>query len=229
MLRTLVRVSDGAAVVVAFRDQAGAAVPRPEARVVTTEINYLAVSNVVRLGDFPLTDFGLRYGSPSRAGFFEPPYPSPQASELRVIATVHAFETPPYRITDLGDTAIDGHPVYHLGLEPIRDPARNVLRQMWIDKESFLPVRYLAWRTVDTPLEHFAYLVTVNCAAIDGHLVNMDAVGTNDHGQGNWRIFDVSFPAAEPDWVFDPSQWKAHFGEAIPNLAPSSSAANGLP
>jgi hypothetical protein len=139
VLRTLVRVADGAAVVVAFRDQAGKAVPRPEARVVTTEINYLAVSNVVRLGDFPLTDFGLRYGTPSRAGFFEPPYPSPQASALPVIATVHAFETPPYRITDLGDTTINGRPVYHLGLDPIRDPSRNVLRQMWIDKEASYP------------------------------------------------------------------------------------------
>jgi hypothetical protein len=227
VLRTLVRLSDGAAIVVALRDQSGAEIPRPEARVVTTEINYLAVSNVVRLGDFPLSDFGLRYGTPSRAGFFEAPYPSPQASALRVIATVYAFETPPYRIVDLGDTTIDGRAVYHLGLDPTREPARNVLRQMWIDKESFLPARYVAWRTVLTPFEHFSYVVTVNCAVIDGHLVNMDAIGTNDHGQGKWRISDVSFPDSEPDWVFDPSQWNAHHGQPIPNLAPSSQAASG--
>jgi hypothetical protein len=220
LLRVVVRVSDGAAALVALKNPAGQAIAQPQAGVVTNSLNFMAVSNVLRLGDFPLADFGLRYGTPSRAGFFEPPYPSPEASTLRVIATVYAFETPPYRIVDLGDTTVDGRPVYHLSLDPLRNPTRNVLRQMWIDKESFLPVRYLALRTVADPDEYFTYLITVNCADIDGHLVNIDAQGISPNGEGKWRISDVTFPADEPDWVFDPTQWRAHHDELIPNLPP---------
>jgi hypothetical protein len=202
LLRVLVRASDGAAVVVAFKDMAGEDIPHKVAGVVTTPNGWLIVSNVERLGDFPLADFGLRYGTPPRPGFFEPSETAPQASPLRVIADVVAIAPPPYRIVDLGDTTIDARPVYHLGLDPIRDPAHNLLRQMWIDKE-------------------YSYPVTVDSAEVDGRLVNVDADGESRVGRAKWHVFAISFPDSEPDWVFDPAQWPRHNGEQIPNLAPT--------
>jgi hypothetical protein len=222
LIRVLLRTSDGVGVIVALKNMIGEDIAHPHAAVVVEPNDYLAVSNAARLGDFPLTDFGLRYGTRSRPGFFEPEGPSPRASPLQVIATVVAFKTPPYRIVDLGDTTIDERPAYHLGLDPIDNPTHNVLRQMWIDKATFLPVRYVAMRTVISPADYYTYLVTVNAIEIAGHLVNVDAAGENKYGRAAWRISDVSFPDSEPDWVFDHTQWAAHNGQTIPNLPPRS-------
>ncbi|MGB8909963.1 MAG: hypothetical protein WCC84_14555 [Candidatus Cybelea sp.] len=219
LLRVLVRTSDGRAAVCAFKDQRGRDIAHPSVGIVTDPIGWTVLTNITRLGDFPLADFGLRYGSESRPGFFEAYAPSPRASPLRVIARVVALAPPPYRIVDLGDTTIDDRPVYHLGLAPIRNPEHNVLRQIWVDKTTFLPVRYVAIRTVLEVPEPFSYAVTVDSTEIDGHLVNVDANGVSVDGLGKWRIFQISFPDAEPDWVFDPALWPRHNGEQIPNLA----------
>jgi hypothetical protein len=227
LLRVLVRASDGFAVITALKDQVGDDVSHPSPFVVATTNDYFAVSNVLRLGDFPLADFGLRYGTRSRAGFFEPPGPLPTGSPLRTIATVFAFEPPPYQITNLGDTIVNDRPVYHLALVPLRDPARNVLRQMWIDMTTFLPARYVAVRTVIDPFEYFTYLVTVDSVEVDGHMVNVKAVGNSKNGLGKWQISDVSFPASEPDWVFDRVQWTRHNGELIPSLPPNKPESPG--
>ena len=224
LLRVLVRTSDGFAVIAALKNQGGEDIAHPGPFVVATTNDYFAVSNVLRLGDFPLTDFGLRYGTPSRPGFFEPVKPLPSASPLLTIATVSAFKPPPYQITNLGDTVVKGQPVYHLALVPIRDPTRNVLRQMWIDKTTFLPARYVAFRTVSDPFEYFSYLVTVDTVEIDGRMVNVRAAGNSKNGLGKWQISNVSFPASEPDWVFDRAQWRRHIGEQIPDLAPKEPA-----
>ncbi|MGB6412239.1 MAG: hypothetical protein WBF19_02735, partial [Candidatus Cybelea sp.] len=224
LIRVLLRVSSGVAVVVVLKNEIGEDISRPRATVVADPNDYFDVSNVVRLADFPLADFGLRYATPSRPSFFEPAGPSPKASPLQVIATVVAFKPPPYRIVDLGDVSIDGRSFYHLGLDPIDNATQNVLRQMWIDKATFLPVRYVAMRSVATPADYYTYLLTVNAIEIAGHLVNVDATGKNKYGLSAWRISDVSFPDAEPDWVFDHTQWGAHNGQTIPNLPPSSPA-----
>jgi hypothetical protein len=202
LLRVLVRASDGSAVVVAFKDMAGRDIPHKTAGVVTTANGWLVVSNIERLGDFPFADFGLRYSRPSRPGFFEPAEPAPTASPLRVIADVVAVEPPPYRIVDLGDTTTGDRPVYHLGLDPIRDAAHNRLRQVWIDKTTFLPVKYVVVRSVESPAQEYTYLVTVDSEEIDGRLVNVDANGESRVGRAKWRVFQISFPDSEPDWVY---------------------------
>ena len=224
LLRVLVRTSDGRAAVCAFKNERGWDVLHPMVGIVSDRIGWLAVTNIARLGDFPLANFGLRYATQSRPDFFEATAPSPQPSPMRVIASVVAIESPPYQIADLGDTAIDDRPVYHLGLNPTHDPQRNVLRQIWVDKTTFLPVRYVALRTVLDAPEPFIYAITVDSAVIDDHLVNVDAEGLSQDGLGRWRVFQISFPDSEPDWVFNPAQWPRHNGEQIPNLAASTSA-----
>ena len=228
-LRVLVRASDGAAVVVALKTPSGVDVAHPSPLLVHTA-SYGSLSYISRLGDFTLYDFGLRYEAPTRPGLFDAPEtPRPRATPLRNIAVVRAYN-PGYRITDLGDTTIGDRPVHNLGLTPIRDPGHHVLREMWIDSATSLPLRYLAELPVQYPdsgqvVEHD---VAIDTALIDGHLTNSRVDGRfriivgpgETDGTVQWNVSQVSFPANEPDWVFDIKQWPQHQGEAIPNLAP---------
>ncbi|HTU80808.1 MAG TPA: hypothetical protein VMF61_01685 [Candidatus Acidoferrales bacterium] len=105
-------------------------------------------------------------------------------------------------------------------MTPIRDGGHNVLRQIWIDQTTDLPVRYLAERFVDTDVHPYTYAVTVDAQVVDGVLVNVDAHGISRYGPARWRITQISFPPSEPSWVFDQSQWKQHDGQPIPGFAP---------
>lgn len=211
-LNVNIRTSDGFASVEILRDQRGQPVS-PAPPTLVTDGNF--PSSLYRLGDFPLADFGLRTGPRSRPGIFEERgTPEPQPSgEPRLIGSVHAIDIP-YRLVDRGEDTVDGRPVYHLGLTPLRDPGHHVLREMWIDETSFLPVRYVAERFVDVGLFTFRYFVTVNTSLVAGHLVNVDADGhfnvrgrsdTDYSGEGRWSISAVSFPPSEPQTVFEPN------------------------
>ncbi|HEY1680560.1 MAG TPA: hypothetical protein VGF98_02830, partial [Candidatus Tumulicola sp.] len=164
------------------------------------------------------------YVRPARPDFFEGSDAEATPANLRVIATVMASQGLAYQIADRGVADIAGRPCYHLKLTPLRNPKHNVLREIWIDTVTNLPVRYIAERFVENyPGDDYSYFITVDARNIDGYLVNVAAEGANAHlgGTSKWHIFDVSFPNAEPNWVFDREQWKIHNGEPIPNLAPS--------
>ena len=226
LLRVLVRTYDGVAVMTVIRDFRGDTLKTPRATVVAQKLDFLNVSNVLRLGDFPLADFGLRYVRPARPDFFEPDDAGAKTatSSLKVIATVGATSGPQYRMSDPEIVDIDGKRAYHFTLDPSRNPKHNVVREIWIDTATNLPVRYVAQRFIeDYPGDYYSYIIAVDARDIDGHLVNVAADGANlSRGLvGKWQISDVSFPDSEPDWVFDRAQWKLHIGEPIPNLAPS--------
>lgn len=184
---------------------------------------------IERVGEFPLADFGFRPRRAGRPGIFEAsgtPEPVPSAGTLKAIGSVTGYNLS-YRVVDLGDAEIGGLAVYHLGLFPYRDPGHNVLREVWIDKSTFLPKRYVAERYVENGGLSFRYLITVNTAMIEGHLVNVDAAGHFEvhralivhlAGEGRWTISDVTFPVNPPAWIFDPDHYKDHKGEAVPDL-----------
>jgi hypothetical protein len=211
-LHVVMRTSDGYASVQILRDPQGRP-PAPAPPELVTNGNY--PSHIYRLGDFPLADFGLRLGPQSRPGIFEEkgtPEPEP-AGEPRLIGSVLAINIP-YLLVDRGEATVNGLPVYHLGLTPLRDPGHHVLREMWIDETSFLPVRYVAERFVDVGVFTFRYLVTVNTTLVAGHLVNVDADGhfnvnrasaVDYSGEGRWSISDVSFPTSEAPTLFEPT------------------------
>ena len=225
-LRMIVRASDGHAFVRTLQSQDGNPV-HSSPRVVTGAI--FPTTLIYRAGDFPLTDFGLRYNDLGRPGMFEDQRstPQPQAPDgPKTIGAVRAIN-PPYRLDNLGDTTVGARAVYHLGLKPIRDPGHHVLREMWIDKQSFLPVRYIAERFVaDGPLS-FRYLVTVNTAVIGGHLVNTDLTGNISVNRAliihftqhsHWTVTGISFPPSVPPWAFDPAAYAQHGSEPQPDL-----------
>ena len=228
-LRLLVRASDGAAVVIPLKRQDGVDIAHPSPLVIHGA-SYGSLTYISRVGDFTLYGFGLRYGTPTRPGIFDAPgTPEPEGTPIKSIAVVRAYD-PGYRIVDLGDTTIGDRSLYHLGLTPVRDPGHHVLRELWIDRATSLPVRYLAEIPVHYPdsgqvVEHAA---TIDTALLDGHLTNTKVNGrfrivvgpAETDGVVKWSVSQVSFPASEPDWVFDLKQWPKHIGEAIPNLAP---------
>jgi hypothetical protein len=74
-----------------------------------------------------------------RAKYHDPaPTPTPNASSgLREIGYVNVFQRD-YIMTYLGIESVAGTPAYHLGLQPVRDPHRFRLRELWIDKKSYL-------------------------------------------------------------------------------------------
>jgi hypothetical protein len=71
------------------------------------------------------------------------PTATPTPNSLEEIATVYAHNRD-YTIALLGTENIDGHPCYHLGLTPTRDPGKFRIRQAWIDEQS-----YATWQLQD--------------------------------------------------------------------------------
>ena len=226
-IRIVTRVSDAHAWVHPLLDERGD--PSQLAPRVVTTIVYPGTI-IERVGEFPLADFGLRPRRAGRPGLFEAPgtpepAPSPP-SGLQAIGSVSTYNLS-YRITNLGDTAIGSAPVHHLGLSPIRDPGHNVLREIWIDASTYLPRRYVAERFVENGGLSFRYLITVNTALIQGHLVNVDAAGHFEvhralvihySGDGRWTISDVTFPVNPPAWLFDPDHYGEHQNDPLPAL-----------
>ena len=70
---------------------------------------------------------------------FARPTPQPAATPLRIIAI--STTTPrDYRITLRGVESLDGHTCYHLSLEPLHDPGRLRLRELWIDSTTYATI-----------------------------------------------------------------------------------------
>ena len=147
-MRIVTRVADAHAWVRPILDQRGN--PSPLAPRVVTTIVYPGTI-IERVGEFPLADFGLRPRRAGRPGLFEAPgtpEPAPSPNGLQTIGSISTYNLS-YGITDLGDTTIGSAPVYRLGLSPIRDPGHNVLREIWVDANTYLPTRYVAERFVE--------------------------------------------------------------------------------
>ena len=65
------------------------------------------------------------------------PAASPSLKEIAVVST----RSRTYDISLAGIDLIDGLPAYHLVLHPVRDPGRYRLRDLWVDTETFVPVK----------------------------------------------------------------------------------------
>jgi hypothetical protein len=73
---------------------------------------------------------------------FDDPYPSgrtppPPGGSTQLPLIAHSIASRDiYRIELLGEETVNGHLCYHLALQPLRDPGRYRLRQLWIDERS---------------------------------------------------------------------------------------------
>lgn len=145
----------------------------------------------------------------------------PDVAGLQTIATVTAFAQAPYTIkTGATQTPpivdIDGHPSYHLQLEPRGDPLRHNLRDLWIDVRTYdLRKAHFAGRYSPGPGAPISPTdVTVYFRNVLGCWVVARAVWTYEDSPMAF-VFDVQsteigLPPTLPDWLFDAAEYGKH-------------------
>ncbi len=149
------------------------------------------------------------------------PQPEPTAS-LPTLADVTVRGELDYRVTLAG---ID-HDQYHLRLAALRDPERNRLREVWIERRTFAVRRLVANDTLfylGTGIER-PEIFDVTLASVDGVPVistihattafDFDSSGMDEREEGDYTFDDVSFPPTLAAWYFEPMLYGAHLADA---------------
>ena len=166
---------------------------------------------------------------PPTADLFEPapakshpisdvPTPEPGPTDLRVIGTVTTVGEFDYRVVSM-DTQGDE---YHLVLEPTRDPDRNRLRELWVDRATLDLRKVIATDKLFIlgTKDVYGVTFTISLDMLDGLPVVTSIHGvvgdgyTGDGSTVDYSFTDISFPSTLPDWYFDPKQYAAHETEA---------------
>ncbi|MBV8363265.1 MAG: hypothetical protein JO193_01740 [Candidatus Eremiobacteraeota bacterium] len=110
----------------------------------------------------------------------------------------------------------------HLSLRAIRDPDRNRLREIYVDKTTYELTKLVATdKLFITPgYEVHPQLFTITMGMLDGRPVvtAIHGVTTDDYsGDGRevqYTFKDIKFPASLPDWYFDARTYAVHTPDA---------------
>jgi hypothetical protein len=167
---------------------------------------------------------------PPTADLFEPaplhahpitfvPTPEPVGTPLPVIGTVTAVGEFDYRV----DSVTTEGDVLHLKVLPTRDPDRNRLREMWVDKQTLELQKIVATDKLFILGRNEVYGVTftITLGMQGGRPIVTDIHGvvgdgyTGDGSTVDYKFRDIEFPANLPDWYFDEKTYRSH-----PNDAP---------
>lgn len=176
---------------------------------------------------------------PPTADLFEPAHPqpinvvpTPEATlpPLKTIGAVVAIGESDYNVPKV---TVEGNEL-HLVLEPRRDPERNVLREIWVDKESFILRKVIAHDRLFADGDGvYPVKFTYTLGYLDGYvvitrldgvvlpIVDKDKAGNiteKDYdGDGATVVFDfkdITFPQSLPEWYFNPREYGSHLAEA---------------
>ncbi|HTJ26648.1 MAG TPA: hypothetical protein VMA36_10860 [Candidatus Limnocylindria bacterium] len=165
---------------------------------------------------------------PPTADLFEPaplkprpvefvPTPEPLQTQLPLIGTTVTAGEYEYNVVSV---VTEGSEL-HVTLEPIRDPMRNRLRELWVDKQTYELHKLVATdRLFYGNKQIFPVTFTVKLGLVDGHPVVTDihgvvGAGYDDDGKEvDFTFRDISFPATLPAWYFDPHTYAAHGNDA---------------
>ena len=179
---------------------------------------------------------------PPTADLFEPAHPqpinvvpTPEASlpPLKTIGAVVAIGESDYNVPKV---TVVGNEL-DLTLVPRRDPERNVLREIWVDKNSLVLKKVIAHDRMFVEEGHtYPMKVTYTLGYLQGYVVitHVDAtvlpreerVGnefaeindfsseTGDEDSLTIDFKDITFPQSLPDWYFDPRQYGSHLAQA---------------
>ena len=117
----------------------------------------------------------------------------------------------------------------HLVLRPRRDPERNVLRQIWVDKKSYELRRIIAHDRLFTGDEGiYPVTFTYTLGYLSGQLVvthlhgivepRVESNGTQtayggDGATVDFDFTDITFPSSLPEWYFNPREYGQHIAE----------------
>ncbi len=128
------------------------------------------------------------------------PTPPPIANDLNTIATVQA-RAREYRVTCIDNAASDsGVAVDHLRLEPLRDPNRYRIREVWIESGSYWTVRMLLARNfVDGPPLHSTWDIAFAHDERAEYIASERALMPLDYGRGRiYRDVTLEFERTNP-------------------------------
>jgi hypothetical protein len=179
---------------------------------------------------YPTTTFGLvkRRSGEQPSAYESRSTPQPGPSGPPVIGRV-ASVSRDYDPTLLGVERIAGSTVYHLALAPRFDPEHHPIRAMWVASTTFEPVRMAVDVWAKAGPVRSRPTVSVDFAPVGGVWLivhaGMDFVlrfaFLTYAGSGEFHTAEVSFPAVEPDWMFDPVALRRHLAAApAPTAAP---------
>ncbi len=145
----------------------------------------------------------------------------PDVEGLKTIARVVAFAQPAYTLANSRTQMppieeINGHPSYHLQLQPLNDPRKHNLRDLWIDVTT-----HDLWKAhfVGTyaPIPHAPVSrtdVTVYFRQVVGCWVVTRALWTYDdppiHFDFDVTNNEIALPGTLPDWLFDAAEYRKH-------------------
>ena len=166
---------------------------------------------------------------PPTADLFEPaplhahpiafvPTPEPAGTELPVIGTVTAIGEFDYRVASV---ATQGDQL-DVKVEPTRDPDRNRLRELWVDKRTLDLQKIVATDKLFIlgTKDVYGVTFTITLAMLDGRPVVTDIHGvvgdgfTGDGSTVDYKFRDIEFPATLPDWYFDQKAYRSHDADA---------------
>ncbi len=100
-------------------------------------------------------------------GESEAPGPTPTQTPLATIGHVTA-KLKRYALTLVGAETYQDHPVYHLRLEPLFNPGRNRVREMWIDSTTFVTWRLVAEAPFSVGPARGNFLLNAEYAPVEG-------------------------------------------------------------
>jgi hypothetical protein len=152
------------------------------------------------------------------------PTPEPTGSLPPVIASVTVMGEFDYRVTNI---VTQGN-LIHVSLQPRRDPDRNRLRELYVDRKTLELQEVVATDKLyiegDGPTHVYPMVFTITM----GWMNNMPVV-THIHGTPTYEadaeylgkdatvdydFNDIQFPTTLPDWYFDPRSYAMHAEDA---------------
>jgi len=165
---------------------------------------------------------------PPTADVFEPaplhtlapdfvPTPETRQSLPPIIATVHSVGEFDYRVSSV--TNENGQ--YHLVLTPRREPDRNRLREIWADTKTLEIEKLVATDKLFVeggpvyPVMFTIYFDRLSGVPIITKIHGEVGGGYDGDGKVVEFLFkDITFPAALPDWYFNPRTYAGHQTDA---------------
>ncbi|MBV9148806.1 MAG: hypothetical protein JO024_03000 [Candidatus Eremiobacteraeota bacterium] len=145
--------------------------------------------------------------------------PTPEPSGMpATIGSVTAIGELEYHVTAVNT---EGE-LLHLSLRPIRDPDRNRLREVYVDKLTYELTKVIATDKmfIEPGYEVHPQLYTITMGMLDGRPVvtAIHGVTTDDYyGDGrevDYTFKDIKFPSSLPDWYFDARSYAMHSEQA---------------
>jgi hypothetical protein len=145
--------------------------------------------------------------------------PDPGASSPPIIGIVRGTFELDYSVQSV---TTEGDEL-HLIIEPLRDPDRNRLREIYVDKRTLELHKLVGTDKLfyaGAKDKVYPVIFTITMGNVDGFPVVTRIHGDvgggydDDGKQVDYTFKDIKFPATLPDWYFDPRTYAAHANDA---------------